>query len=69
MTNLVGNAVKFTHFGHVLIDVSGTVIDERADLIIKVQDTGIGIPEDNLDSVFEKFTKVSWKKVVPLQSS
>jgi len=58
MTNLVGNAVKFTHFGHVLIDVSGTVIDERADLIIKVQDTGIGIPEDNLDSVFEKFKQV-----------
>ena len=58
MTNLVGNAVKFTHFGHVLIDVSGTVTNGVADLIIKVEDTGIGIPEDNLDGVFEKFKQV-----------
>ena len=58
MTNLVGNAVKFTHFGHVLIDVSGTVTNGEADLIIKVEDTGIGIPEDNLEGVFEKFKQV-----------
>ena len=58
MTNLVGNAVKFTHFGHVLIDVSGTVTNGEADLIIKVEDTGIGIAEDNLEGVFEKFKQV-----------
>jgi len=58
MTNLIGNAVKFTHFGHVLVDVSGNISDGMANLIIKVQDTGIGIPEDNLEGVFEKFKQV-----------
>ena len=58
MTNLVGNALKFTHFGHVLIDVSGKRRGDNVDLAIRVQDTGIGIPEKALESVFEKFQQV-----------
>nr|WP_157188203.1 response regulator [Nitratireductor pacificus] len=57
-TNLVGNAVKFTERGHVLIDVSGTVRDGSALVTISVEDTGIGIPQDKLDVVFEKFAQV-----------
>jgi len=58
LTNLVGNAVKFTHFGHVLVDVSGRITDEIAHLEIRVEDTGIGIPPDQLVHVFEKFKQV-----------
>jgi len=58
LTNLVGNAVKFTHFGHVLVDVSGRVADETAHLEIRVEDTGIGIPPEQLAHVFEKFKQV-----------
>ncbi len=55
MTNLIGNALKFTHFGHVLVDVSGEPNGNNIDLVIKVEDTGIGIPEDQIQDVFQKF--------------
>ncbi|MDH3194858.1 MAG: ATP-binding protein, partial [Hyphomicrobiales bacterium] len=64
ITNLVGNAVKFTEQGHVLVDVSGTLAgdddggDVKAALLVKVEDTGIGIPADKVDHVFEKFSQV-----------
>ncbi len=62
VTNLVGNAVKFTEQGHVLVDVSGTVSEEDggpvASILFQVEDTGIGIPEDQVDRVFEKFIQV-----------
>ena len=58
LTNLVGNAVKFTHFGHVLVDVSGRISEGQAFLDIRVEDTGIGIPEDQIEHVFEKFKQV-----------
>jgi signal transduction histidine kinase/DNA-binding response OmpR family regulator len=58
-TNLVGNAVKFTERGHVLVDVSGKAVDQDTVAItVRVEDTGIGIPEDKLASVFEKFAQV-----------
>ena len=58
VTNLVGNSVKFTERGHVLIDVSGTVADGVASVLVKVEDTGIGIPAEKLESVFDKFAQV-----------
>ncbi len=58
LTNLIGNAIKFTHDGHVLIDVKGTVSDNVANLILTIEDTGIGIPEDNLGDIFGKFRQV-----------
>ncbi|WP_114389744.1 response regulator [Notoacmeibacter marinus] len=58
VTNLVGNAVKFTEEGHVLVDVSGAAKADGLALTISVQDTGIGIPADKLQSVFDKFSQV-----------
>ena len=46
LTNLVGNAVKFTHDGYVLVDVSGKLNGDRLQLRIAVEDTGIGIPPE-----------------------
>jgi CheY-like chemotaxis protein len=58
VTNLVGNGVKFTEKGHVLVDVSGHVEAETAYVTVRVEDTGIGIPDAKLDSIFEKFSQV-----------
>ena len=58
LTNLVGNALKFTHFGHVLIDITGQQSGDRYDLTLRVEDTGIGIPENELENVFQKFRQV-----------
>jgi len=58
ITNLVSNAVKFTEFGHVLINVNGKDLGDRTELKFDITDTGIGIPEDKLKTVFEKFSQV-----------
>ncbi|WP_394729384.1 PAS domain S-box protein [Altererythrobacter sp. GH1-8] len=53
--NLVGNALKFTEQGSVSVVVSKDPADKL--LKISVTDTGIGIPEDQIELVFEKFTQ------------
>jgi PAS domain S-box-containing protein len=63
--NLIGNAVKFTETGTIRLkvyteniqvsDPSKDTTGELADLIIKVSDTGIGIPDDMLEEVFNPF--------------
>tara|TARA_R110002012_G_scaffold57941_1_gene149697 strand:+ start:69282 stop:73187 length:3906 start_codon:yes stop_codon:yes gene_type:complete len=59
ITNLAGNAIKFTETGHVLIELTGAVNSrDKLDLTIRVHDTGIGIPPDKLEAVFEKFSQV-----------
>ncbi len=58
LVNLVGNAVKFTHQGHVLIGVTCTRrAGNRATIGISVEDTGIGIETSKLTYVFGKFTQ------------
>jgi len=59
LINLAGNAIKFTENGHVLINVTCEKIEDgRASLRFSVEDTGIGIPEDKLRIIFEKFTQM-----------
>jgi signal transduction histidine kinase/CheY-like chemotaxis protein len=56
--NLVGNAIKFTHEGEVAlkVEIAGSH-DGRHKLHFIVSDTGVGIPPEKLDSVFESFSQ------------
>jgi CheY-like chemotaxis protein/anti-sigma regulatory factor (Ser/Thr protein kinase) len=59
VTNLAGNAVKFTPCGHVLITVNCESQDgKKARIRIAVEDTGPGIPKEKLDGLFEEFSQV-----------
>jgi two-component system sensor histidine kinase/response regulator len=59
ITNLVGNAIKFTHEGYVVLDATGTLNHQgRLTLRIEVTDTGIGIPADRLDRLFKTFSQI-----------
>jgi signal transduction histidine kinase/DNA-binding response OmpR family regulator/serine phosphatase RsbU (regulator of sigma subunit) len=51
--NLIGNAIKFTDSGH--IEISAEIKKGDEILVITVTDTGIGIPEDKLDNIFQSF--------------
>ncbi|UTW44459.1 response regulator [bacterium SCSIO 12696] len=56
--NLITNAVKFTNSGYVRAAVSATPQDdEYTHLSIEISDTGIGIPEDSVDSLFHAFSQ------------
>ena len=58
LMNLVGNAIKFTHEGHVFINVERLGgDDDGVRLCVSVEDTGIGIEADKIACVFDKFTQ------------
>ncbi len=59
LTNLIGNAVKFTETGHVLTRVVGMETDDGCQqLHVTVEDTGIGIKAEHLDHIFGEFNQV-----------
>ena len=58
LTNIIGNSVKFTDEGCVTVTLSGHTIDGKVGLRFEVRDTGIGIPANKVNDVFEKFSQV-----------
>ncbi len=56
--NLVSNAMKFTKEGGVVMTVSADVEEDFATIIIEVEDTGIGIPEEELNKIFAMYYQV-----------
>jgi PAS domain S-box-containing protein len=63
LINLMGNAIKFTHAGHVSLSVEPIFPDDGKPLIcFKINDTGIGIPESKIDLLFQAFSQVDGAK-------
>ena len=59
LNNLINNGIKFTQAGHVIVELSVSEEDGEKWSVIKVEDTGIGIPEKHLELIFEEFRQVS----------
>jgi signal transduction histidine kinase/DNA-binding response OmpR family regulator len=60
--NLVGNAVKFTDRGYINIRIKKLgQVGKKISLQFEVEDSGIGIPEDKVDAIFDTFTRVLTK--------
>ena len=59
LTNLLGNAIKFTPTGSITVEASlGEILsDSECSILFKIADTGIGIPEDKIAIIFEDFTQ------------
>jgi CheY-like chemotaxis protein/HPt (histidine-containing phosphotransfer) domain-containing protein len=57
LVNLIGNAVKFTEKGEVVVSVH-QLHGKENHLLFKVRDTGIGIPQDRMDRLFKSFSQV-----------
>ena len=56
LTNLIANAIKFTESGQVTLSITQNASEERqATIAFSVSDTGIGIPQEKLDTIFERF--------------
>lgn len=56
--NLIGNAIKFTHSGYIQIELKVVqIVNHMLNLEISIQDTGIGIPQDQQEKIFESFVQ------------
>jgi signal transduction histidine kinase/ActR/RegA family two-component response regulator len=57
LSNLVANGIKFTETGHVTVEWNWRMEKDQVRVVAWVKDTGIGIPADRLDAIFESFTQ------------
>ena len=57
INNLIGNALKFTDHGKITVRARSLSIGDVPHIHIEVEDTGIGIPEDKHEAIFNKFTQ------------
>ena len=60
LNNIVSNAVKFTHKGTITIKVGlNSIVDDMVKIDFSIEDTGIGIPEEKQELIFERFTQAN----------
>lgn len=70
LTNILGNAVKFTQKGYIELSVRSEMVKPgRAKLFFVIKDTGIGIKKEDLGSIFEVFNQVDTQKNRSIQGT
>jgi signal transduction histidine kinase/ActR/RegA family two-component response regulator len=58
LLNLLGNAIKFTDRGRITVQAETQAADDLDLLVVRVRDTGVGVPPDKLELLFQPFTQV-----------
>jgi PAS domain S-box-containing protein len=59
LNNLINNALKYTERGGVTVSIDKISNNSAEHAVIRIEDTGIGIPEDSLNTIFSEFRQVS----------
>jgi signal transduction histidine kinase/DNA-binding response OmpR family regulator len=67
--NLLTNAAKYTKEGYILFTMSSVIKDDICRLIIAVEDSGIGIKEENLPKLFSKFERLNVEKQITIEGT
>ena len=67
--NILTNAVKYTKEGHIDFTVSSVVKDDMCRLIVSVEDTGIGIKQENINKLFSKFERLDVEKQMTIEGT
>ncbi|MEO8253337.1 MAG: hybrid sensor histidine kinase/response regulator [Flavobacterium sp.] len=53
--NIIGNAIKFTNNGNITVSTKLTPVENKFRFDVKIKDTGVGIPKEDLDKIFDKY--------------
>ncbi len=70
LINLLNNSVKYTETGEITISVRATgKYDNHIDLVFSVEDTGIGIKKDEVQTIFDEFTRINAKETKGIEGS
>lgn len=67
--NLLTNAIKYTNEGYILFTVNSVKKDNICRLIISVEDSGIGIKNENIDKLFSKFERFDMEKNITIEGT
>ena len=69
VVNLLTNAIKYTKEGYVELKVSSIIKDDVCRLIISVEDSGIGIKQENIEKLFSKFERFGVEKEITIEGT
>lgn len=69
LMNVIGNAIKFTKTGSIVLRISWNKFEEAPDILFDVTDTGIGIKPEDIDKIFGKYDQVDTKKNKSIQGT
>ena len=67
--NILTNAVKYTKEGSIIFSINSVIKNDVCRLIISVEDTGIGIKQENLNKLFNKFERLDLKDNITIEGT
>lgn len=67
--NILTNAIKYTHEGHIDFKVNSVISGDICRLIISVEDTGIGIKQENISKLFSKFERFDLEQNITIEGT